>query len=111
MLGALEEKAAQAGRRAAFGLGAGLCLAVGAGFLTVAAWIALVAIASGLTAAVVIGCVYLGVGAIFLAFAVARSPSSHHSAAGPAPDVKTDAPPLMAAFVHGMNAGAQAVRR
>jgi fatty acid desaturase len=111
MFGQLDQKVARAGQKAALGAGAVACLAVGAGFLTVAAWIWMVAVADAFTAATVIGTVYIGAGFILLAFAMSRK------AAGAAPQAaphQTDqsatpsgAPPLMAAFIHGMQAGAQ----
>ncbi len=112
MLGRIEEKAARAGRKAALGFGATLCLIAGAAFLTTAAWIALSIAADTLTAAFVIGMAYTGLGIVLFAFAKMGHQSSHDEAkAESSPQVETDAPPIIAAFVHGMNAGAQAARR
>ena len=95
------------------GLASVACLAVGAGFLTLAAWIWLVALTDPLVASIVIGCVYLGVGFILLAYMklsggpVAAAPRPQSAAAMSEPPTTPDMPPLMAAFIHGMQAGAQ----
>ena len=111
MFAQIDQKIARAGRKAALGLASVACLAVGAGFLTLAAWIWLVALTDPLVASIVIGCVYLGVGFILLGcvrlsggpVAAAPRPQAAASETPATPDM----PPLMAAFIHGMQAGAQ----
>ena len=93
------------------GLASVACLAVGAGFLTLAAWIWLVALTEPLIASIVIGCIYFGIGFILLGWAKL---SGGPVAAAPRPQAVAsetpatpEMPPLMAAFIHGMQAGAQ----
>ena len=111
MFGPVESKVARVGKTAVIGLGAGLCLAVGLGFLTVAAWLLLVAVTDAATAATVIGATYLGAGLILLGVVLAGGRSGGQGAAeGAAVGSQQGAgemPPLMAAFLHGMNAGAR----
>lgn len=85
-------------RRAGFGLGGALLMAIGAGFLTVAAWIALAEVRDAQFAALVIGGVYFGLGLIVLALGSRR------------PHVPPAAAPLSmsglsAAFAQGFGAG------
>ncbi len=111
MFGPVESKVARVGKKAVIGLGAGLCLGVGVAFLTVAAWLLLVAVADALTAATVIGVTYLGAGLILLGVVLTGGNSgtdrtAHNAATGPEQGA-AEVPPLMAAFLHGMNAGAR----
>lgn len=112
MIGQIDQTLARASQKAALGLGALMCFAAGAGFLTGAAWIWMVAVADTLVAATVIGAVYLGAGAILLGFALLRKPPpavGFKAHPRPAPDNPPPAtPPLMAAFVYGMQAGMEA---
>lgn len=111
MFAQIDQKIARAGRKAALGVAAFASLAVGAGFLTLAAWIWLVTLTDPLVASIVIGCIYLGVGFILLACVkllggpVAAAPRPQAAASDP--PATPDMPPLMAAFIHGMQAGAQ----
>lgn len=107
MLGRIEQKFAHAGQKAMFGLGAMFCLFAGFGFLTIAAWIWIAAISDAITAAVVIGAFYVGVGFILLACALMRPVPREAAPKSPPNPPTTDAPPLMAAFIYGMQAGAQ----
>ena len=114
MFGAIDRKVARAGKTAALGLGAGLLLIAGLAFLTVAAWITLATAAGALTAATVVGAVYLGAGCIMLAIALTGRDKPDHATANYAahePEIPSDTPPLMAAFMHGMNAGARTASR
>lgn len=108
MFDLIEKKAKAAARSIVLSSVGGLSLAVGLAFLTVAAWIFLTAVATPLTAALVIGGVYTGLGLIMMGLSSARSTE-------PAPVARThapsEAPPLMQAFLHGMQAGANAQRR
>ena len=98
--------AQDAARRTALGLGAAICLAVGMGFLSAAAFIAMAAAADPVTAALVLGAAYAGLGLILMAFAVQR-----HRA--PPPPVRPPAGPVLLvaaveAFTAGMAAGKSA---
>ena len=107
MLENLKASAATTARRSAFGLLAGLALLVGIGFLTVALWIILVTAADSLTAALVIGSIYIGIALIFIAFVMSNRPERpiHRSTSRPAMN-KTDAMVgVVAAFFEGLGAG------
>lgn len=112
MMRALELRVADAARRTAFGVAGITLLSVGTAFLTVACWVLLVRVADVLTAAFVIGAVYLGTGLICLGFAAARR-RRPAMAARPAP---TPPPPpqapgwdgLVQAFLKGLDTGMRA---
>ncbi|WP_139194080.1 hypothetical protein [Pseudorhodobacter antarcticus] len=85
-------------------------IAVGAGFLTLAAWIYLAATQSALFAAGVIGLVYLGAGAVMLGLA-ARTPPAPHTAP---PDALGGFSPMqlvLVSFLQGMDQGKKANHR
>ncbi|MEO1563432.1 MAG: phage holin family protein [Pseudomonadota bacterium] len=114
MLTGIKQSAASAARKAGLFTGGLLCMAVGAGFLTVAAWILLTLAHGAMIAALVIGAAYFGLGLVLLGIAATRA--SSHSEAAPAvarPHAQQtiDAPPLMQAFLHGLQAGANAQQR
>lgn len=110
MLGAIEEKAAQVGRRAALGLCATLLITVGLAFATVALWIVLAAVLSTLHAAAIIGLVYFGLGLILLGIMMnSGSTPKHNLEPTPREVRKADsAPPLVQAFLYGLQAGSDA---
>lgn len=115
---AIEEKAARAARKTALGAGAAISFLVGAAFLTAAAWIYISAVADTLTAAIVIGAVYVGLAFVLMGFAGAKSSTSSPSPdrvrtpPTPAPDDPTaDFPPLARAFIVGLQTGANAGRK
>lgn len=92
-------------------------LIVGAGFLTSAGWIVLEEAYSALAAALVIGCIYLGIGLLFLAFTAhsresqlyrAEMAALHDPAVPPVPGAIS---PLTEAFIIGLNAAYAARRR
>lgn len=104
----IERRVARAGRTAALSLGGGLCLAVGLGFLTAAAWITLETIADARTAALVIGATYAGIGLILFVLA-GRKPSRHHAPPPPAAEpVEVNAATIALALLQGIAAGAAA---
>ncbi|MBW6416908.1 phage holin family protein [Celeribacter sp. PS-C1] len=67
MLTALQHNLARGARRAAWVSAGGILMAVGIGFLTVAAWITLSTLRDAQFAALVIGLVYVGVGLVIVA--------------------------------------------
>ena len=89
-------------RRAGFGLGGALFMLVGLAFLTVAAWIALAQAQGAMMAALIIGCAYVGVGAVIIALGTRRpryvAPVGTRTA--------FSAGGLSAAFAQGFGAGA-----
>lgn len=60
-------KAKETAQTAAIGLGAFLCLAVGAVFLTGAAWLFLLTITTALVACLIIGFAFFGIGLLLIA--------------------------------------------
>lgn len=88
---------------------------VGAGFLTTAAWIYLASAFDPLMAAVVIGGIYAGVGLVTIGASRSSgsTASSQHvtTQAAPIKSPVEDAPPLMQAFLFGLQAGANSERR
>lgn len=108
MLEAIEHKAKTAARKVALSSLGGLMLSVGLGFLTAAAWMYIALVADAMTAALVIGGTYVGLGLILMGLSSAREVGTHHSTRTSAP---SQPPPLMQAFLQGMQAGAQAQRR
>ena len=115
MLGKLERKAASAARKTGFAFGGALFFAVGLAFLTAAAWIYLAVTLSLFHAALIIGAAYVGLGLIFFGFA-SSSGSDHEVQAMKAempqqPQTRGDAPPLVEAFLFGMQAGMGAPKR
>ncbi|SFR08702.1 hypothetical protein [Poseidonocella sedimentorum] len=121
MLEALQDKAAEGARRAAWAVVGSLLLAVGAGFLTVAAWMVLDAVRDAQFAALVIGLTYAGGGILALGFGAARTHRSRrplgHGAQGPAHLRSTPEAPaadpferMARAFAEGFQTG-RAMRR
>ena len=103
MFARLEAAISRALRRTALGAAGALFCLVGLVFLTVAAWVALVAILGVVQAALVIGGAFFGIGAIFMGLSM-RKPS-HHVAH---PPVRQPMPDLMGAFMSGMGQGTRA---
>lgn len=111
----LPEPLAQAERRAeafshrlALEAAGVLCGAIGAGFLTVAAWLALIAIGDARFAALVIGAFYSGAGLLFWAIALRRKATAHRR-------LETDDPykpfaDIAQGFATGLKAGRTAAR-
>ena len=107
---AFEQRLASLARKTAWGAAGAVLTLVGIAFLTVAAWLLLAAAQSALFAATVIGCVYLGVGAIALALS-ARSP--HSPTANTTAQQVGDLSPLQlvaVSFLQGLEQGARARR-
>ncbi|GFE66109.1 phage holin family protein [Litoreibacter roseus] len=118
MLQAVKRKASNAARRAGFSVGGLLCLSVGAGFLTVAAWAVLRNTYSVEVSALIMAAVFSGAGFILLAFGLGGgADESLNIKANVTQDPKTtaannaDAPPLVQAFLFGLQAGINAEKR
>jgi len=111
MLEGLKTKAATTAKRAGLLSGGLLAITVGLGFLTAAAWIYLARVTDAQMAALVIGGVYAGLGFVMVGLA-----SSGGSQDAPAPHPKAatqgpiEQPPLMQAFLQGMQAGVSATQ-
>lgn len=111
MFSSVERKAKQAARSAALLSAGGLCLTVGAGFLTVGAWIFLVSVSDNLTAAIAIGAIYSGLGLVLIGVASSKGDSNGTITGQHQHQSDPQSPPLVQAFLHGMQAGADAKRR
>ncbi|PTQ74924.1 phage holin family protein [Celeribacter persicus] len=74
MLNTLQSHLARGARRAAWASAGALLLLVGAGFLTVTAWLVLSSLRDAQFAALVIGLFYVGAGLIALAMGARRPP-------------------------------------
>jgi len=93
---------------AVLGLAAGVLLAVGAGFLTLAAWLLLLTVTTPLYAAVVLGCGFTGVALIVLAvMSIRKRSNKQHSAPQPAAqgDILNQ---IVVTFLAGITAGQKA---
>lgn len=115
MLG-IKKKVEKTARKAGLmTVGAILCM-VGTAFLTVAAWFALVPEFGGTIAALIIAVAYFGVGLILLGVASGRQSETHEPrpAARPVaekPVTPSGLPPLVQAFLYGLQAGTDADRK
>lgn len=105
MFYALRCSARHVARALALSAAGGLMVAVGAGFLTVAAWILLATSYGTLTAAAVIGAVYMGVGLIFLGLAGRRSHRHHYHSPPPVDPTAHLVAQLAEGFLTGLRAG------
>ncbi|WP_370400459.1 phage holin family protein [Sulfitobacter sp. JB4-11] len=106
----IEQKVANTAKRAGLLSGGLLLCAVGTAFLTVAGWFALVPVVGlQMTALIIAGC-YLGIGLIMIGVG---SGSSDTSAPTKAESRKAEVggPPIVQAFMYGLQAGAQAERK
>ncbi len=105
----IEKKVTRTAKRAGLYTGGLLLCSVGVAFMTAAAWIALATALDAQIAAIVIGCAYLGVGLVIFGVA-ASSPSQEQPKAPHAeqPKAPSDAPPIVQAFMYGLQAGAEA---
>ncbi|WP_238364479.1 hypothetical protein [Mesobacterium pallidum] len=73
MFATVTHAARDAAKRTAFGFVSLLFLVIGIGFFSIAAWVAIVAASDVLTAALVLGAAYVGLGLICAAVAVKRT--------------------------------------
>lgn len=112
MLAGLKSKAAHTAKRAGLLTGGLLAICVGLAFLTAASWIYLSTVTDVMTAALIIGATYTGVGLLTVGIASTDPKTAqdqhtiHHAPHGP--DGQNQQPPLMQAFLHGMQAGVSA---
>ena len=101
-----EDAAARTAQTAFLGLGASIALAVGAGFLTLAAWLFLVQVSTVLLAAVILGAAYFGIGLILLATISARRRARERQRARErAENSSSGIQQLALAFLTGLRAG------
>ena len=105
MFYALRRSARLTARAVALSAAGGLMVAVGAGFLTVAAWIMLATAYDTLTAAAIIGAVYVGIGLICLGLAGRRSHRHHYHSPPPVDPTAHLVAQLAEGFLTGLRAG------
>lgn len=104
----LQQKVAKTAKRAGLMSGGAIFCAVGTGFLTVAGWFALApVVGTAMTAAIIAG-IYLGVGLIMIGLGAASSRSEPVRVKAPSQPAETAGPPIMQAFLYGLQAGASA---
>ncbi|MDU9005799.1 phage holin family protein [Sedimentitalea todarodis] len=110
----LKKAAARAALKTAMLSGGAVCVLVGIGFLTMALWMYLTVLYGAILASLIVGMAYLGVGLIVMGFSVAKPTHEPAANAKPRPDEApmdtSDAPPLVQAFLYGMQAGMKARR-
>lgn len=104
--------AARAALRTAMLSGGTICVCVGIGFLTMALWMQLTLLYGAILASLIIGAAYLGVGLVVMGISVAKhardTPAAAEARSDSAPVDTGDAPPLVQAFLYGMQAGIKA---
>ncbi|KIN65828.1 hypothetical protein Z945_875 [Sulfitobacter noctilucae] len=106
-----QRKASRTARKAAFGAGGAICIGIGLGFLTAAAWLFLITVTTSLNTALIIGGVYTGLGLILVGIASAgeahEAPKSKPQQASKPASHEPGAmvPELIAAFTSGLAAG------
>ena len=104
-----QDAAARTARKTAIGLGAVICIGVGAGFLTVAAWLFITSVTTALNAALIIGGAYSGVGLILIGVLSSNSQpktetrQTHQASSSQSPD--DIGPKIVEAFMTGLKAG------
>jgi len=106
-----QASAAHTARTAALGLAGGILLAVGAGFLTLAAWLTLLTVTTALTAAVILGCFFMGAGIMTLVIVSGRKKSPQTSGTKPPHDPKDEEDimnQVIMTFLAGITAGRKA---
>ncbi len=110
MLG-IEQKVARTAKRAGLLSGGLLLCAVGTGFLTIAGWLALVPMVGMQVTAAIIAAIYLGAGLICVGVSTHRTDHDSSTQPDPVAPLETKGPPVMQAFMYGLQAGSQAEQR
>lgn len=101
MMLSIEKRVAQTAKRAGFLTGSLLLCAIGVGFLTAAIWLALASSLGAQTATFIVAFAYLGAGCILMALG-RTAPSEERKKTA-----SENGPPVMQAFLYGLQAGAQ----
>ncbi len=110
----LQEAARRKAQTAAIGLGAAIAMAVGMGFLTAAAWLYLVSVTTPLSAALILGGMFFGIGLMTLAMLSDRRRSHARNRAAKAAERSAvsgddgDLTRLVMVFLAGIKAGQKA---
>lgn len=115
MFGGLKMRAELAAKRVSRSIAGTILILIGIGFLTIAGWIKLSELYGALNASLVLGGAFVLMGCILLVLARAARVRTRpgpamaaavHGGATPSSDAAHRMPPLMEAFVVGLNAGA-----
>lgn len=101
------ETIAHSAKRAGLLSGGLLLCTVGTGFLTVSGWFALWPVMGTAMTALIIAGIYLGVGLILIGASAQSKPTAPIAQQPSAPQA-AQTPPLMQAFLYGLQAGSQA---
>ncbi|WP_366869285.1 phage holin family protein [uncultured Tateyamaria sp.] len=105
----IREKVAQTARRAGLLSGGLLLCTVGFGFLTTAAWFALLPTVGITVTALIVGAAYAGIGLILIGVGSVQTKGHRPAQPQQAADAP-DSPPIVQAFMYGLQAGTQADR-
>ena len=109
----IEQKVANTAKRAGLLSGGLLLCSVGVGFLTVAGWLALVPVVGMQTTALIVAGTYLGIGLLMIGVGsgdskkLSHDANAHHASAQPSASTP-NGPPIVQAFLYGLQAGSQA---
>lgn len=105
----IEQKVARTAKRAGLLSGGLLLCTVGVGFLTVAGWFALLPVVGAQNTALIFAGIYVGVGLIMIGTGSPnKQPELPEQTHTPQPTAKT--PPVLDAFMYGLQAGAHVDR-
>lgn len=108
----LQVTATRTAHTAVLGLGAGICLFIGMGFLTAAAWLFLASVTTPIITTLILGGLYAGIGFIILVVMSMRSRArarERAAALAAAPAAAAGSlTSVIAAFLSGMSAGKRA---
>lgn len=102
----IRKKIARVAKRAGLLTGGLLLCSVGAGFLTVAAWLGLSPIIGAQMTAITIAAVYLGFGLIMIGIASSKPMEMEQTPQQPKSEA-SDTSPIIEAFMYGLKAGSK----
>jgi hypothetical protein len=106
----IKQKARQTAKRAGLFAGGMVFIAVGVGFLTLAAWFQLRTGFSPAQAGLILAAAYLGIGLVLIGCARNTGPSEATPSSDRPEKIPSEAPPLMQAFLYGIQAGSRQPR-
>lgn len=104
----IRDKVAKTAKKAGFLTGGLLFCSVGMAFLTVAGWLALAPIVGPQVTATIIAGVYLGIGFILIGLGAGGETETREEPAAKPAATDSDSPPIIQAFMYGLQAGARA---
>ncbi|SFE11926.1 Putative Holin-X, holin superfamily III [Sulfitobacter brevis] len=104
----VQDAASRTAQTAVIGLGAAIAMFIGLGFLTLAAWLFLIAVATPITAALILGGLYFGIGLVALSILSARQRARARAkavAAQQSASAEGALSKIILAFITGITAG------